>query len=64
MLFYGAIILVGLMVLVPAGIKIGLYELGLWLMAPALVPSIYVSYKDIFVAADPTPAGDGNPFLR
>jgi uncharacterized membrane protein len=64
MLFYGAIILAGLMVLVPAGIKIGLYELGLWLMAPALVPSIYVSYKDIFVAADPTPAGDGNPFLR
>lgn len=63
MLLYGLIVLVGLMTLVPIGIRLGHYDLGLWLMAPALVPSIYVSYKDIFNAGGTAPAGGRNPFL-
>lgn len=38
--------------------------LGLVVLLPVLICSVYASYKDIFVAADPTPAGGGNPFLR
>jgi uncharacterized membrane protein len=38
--------------------------LGLVVLLPVLICSIYASYKDIFVAADATPAGNGNPFLR
>jgi hypothetical protein len=50
MFVYGLVLFVALMVLVPIGIRLGFYDLGVWLMAPALVPSIYASYKDIFVA--------------
>jgi hypothetical protein len=50
MFIYGLVLFVALMVLVPIGIRLGFYDLGVWLMAPALVPSIYASYKDIFVA--------------
>ncbi len=62
MVVYGLVILVGLMVLVPIGIRLGHYDLGLWLMAPAIVPSIYASYKDIFVAGG-APAG-ASPLLK
>jgi hypothetical protein len=63
MFVYGLVLFVALMVLVPIGIKLGFYDLGLWLLAPALVPSIYASYKDIFVARG-APAAGGNPSLR
>lgn len=58
MLVYGLVLFVALMVLVPVGIRIGFYDLGVWLMAPALVPSIYASYKDIFVARGAPPPED------
>ena len=64
MLLYGLIVLVALMALVPIGIRLGHYDLGLWLMTPALVPSIYVSYKDIFNAGRAVPAGGNNAFLK
>lgn len=48
---YGLVILAAMVVLVPFGLKIGLYDIGLWLIAPVFVPSIYASYKDIYVAA-------------
>ena len=48
---YGLVILAALIVLVPFGLRIGLYDLGLWLIAPVLVPSIYASYRDIYVAS-------------
>ena len=38
--------------------------LGLIVLLPVLICSVYASYKDIFVTADPTPATGGNPFLR
>lgn len=52
MLVYGLILFAALMVLIPLGIRLGIYDLGLWLIAPALLPSIYASYKDIFVPTD------------
>lgn len=39
--------------------------LGLVVLLPVLICSLYASYKDIFGAAETTPAGGGNnPFLR
>ncbi|HKA46026.1 MAG TPA: BPSS1780 family membrane protein [Burkholderiales bacterium] len=61
MLVYGAVLFIGLMVLVPIGVRFKEYDLGLWLLAPVLVPSIYTSYKDLFAAAR---AGErAGPFL-
>lgn len=56
---YGLVILAGLMLLVPVGMKLGVYDLGLWLMAPVLVPSIYASYRDLFSAGGDQPADGG-----
>ena len=47
---YGLAILAALVVLVPFGMSLGFYDAGLWLLAPVLVPSIYASYKDLYVA--------------
>lgn len=63
MAVYGLLILAALIVLVPIGVRLGHYDLGLWLMAPVLVPSIYASYKDIYAAGVAT-AGRDNSFLR
>lgn len=38
--------------------------LGLVVLLPVLICSLYASYKDIFVAAETKPASSGNPFLR
>ena len=59
MLVYGVALFAALMVLVPVGLALGVYDLGVWLLAPALVPSIYASYKDIFVPRDAPVPGDG-----
>jgi len=50
MLLYGLVILVGMFLAMPFGIVLGQYDLALWLLAPIVVPSLYVSYKDIFLA--------------
>lgn len=63
MFVYGLVLFAALMVLVPIGIKLGQYDLGFWLMAPVLLPSIYASYKDIYAAGAAT-AGGGNPLPR
>jgi len=34
-------------------------DMGIWLMAPVLVPSLYASYRDIFVAEPQAPAAPG-----
>lgn len=58
-LVYGALILVLWFIA-----SIPLF-LGLVVLVPVLVCSVYASYKDIFIAsAEPRAAGDGNPFLR
>jgi hypothetical protein len=46
---YGLVVLAALVVLVPFGLKLGLYDVGLWLIAPVLVPSIYASYRGLYV---------------
>ncbi|MCC7484160.1 MAG: hypothetical protein IT529_04150 [Burkholderiales bacterium] len=51
MLVYSLVLLAALIVLVPIGIRFREFDLGLWLMAPVLVPSIYASYRDIFRSA-------------
>lgn len=38
--------------------------LGLIVLLPVLICSLYASYKDIFSGAEPTPASTSNPFLR
>lgn len=62
MLVYSLVLFAVLLVVVPIGVRFREYDLGLWLIAPVLVPSIYVSYRDVFtgaVASAPpeTPAG-------
>lgn len=49
LLIYGMAVLVPLVILTPISIAVRQPDLGLWLLAPILVPSIYVSYKDLFV---------------
>jgi uncharacterized membrane protein len=38
--------------------------LGLVVLLPVLICSVYASYKDIFTVAGAAPASGGNPFLR
>jgi uncharacterized membrane protein len=52
MLVYGLVLLAALVVLVPIGIRYRQFDLGLWLMSPVLVPSIYAGYRDIFTVGD------------
>ena len=49
LLIYCMAVLVPLVVLTPLSLAVRQPDLGLWLLAPILVPSIYVSYKDLFV---------------
>ena len=51
LLIYGMAVVVPLVVLMPLSLATRQPDLGLWLLAPILVPSIYVSYKDLFVPA-------------
>ena len=49
LLIYCTAVLVPLVILTPLSLAVRQPDLGLWLLAPILVPSIYVSYKDLFV---------------
>lgn len=60
MLIYGAAILAVFVMLMPLAMASRLYDLGFWLMAPVLVPSIYASYKDLFGPADATSPGENS----
>ncbi len=53
LLVYGVVLMIPLFVFTRIGLALGQVDLGLWLLAPLIVPSIYVSYRDLFV---PTPA--------
>ena len=56
-LFYGMAGFLALMVVTPVSLATHILDLGMWLLAPVVIPSIYAGYKDIFVAADvPPPA--------
>jgi len=52
MLVYGLVLMAGLVVLVPIGVRYRQFDLGLWLLSPVLVPSIYASYRDIFSVSE------------
>ena len=54
LLIYGMAVVVPLVILMPLSLAARQPDLGLWLLAPILVPSIYASYKDLFVPAPAT----------
>ena len=49
LLVYGMILLAPVMVLTPLSMAARMPDLGFWLLAPVMVPSIYASYRDLFV---------------
>ena len=51
LLIYGMAVVVPVVILMPLSLATRQPDLGVWLLAPILVPSIYVSYKDLFVPA-------------
>jgi hypothetical protein len=51
LLIFGIAIIVPMVLLMPISLAARQPDLGLWLLAPLLVPSIYASYKDLFVPA-------------
>jgi len=53
LLVYGIILMIPLFVFTRVGLALGQVDLGLWLLAPLIVPSIYASYRDLFVAIPP-----------
>ena len=57
MLVYGLAIMAGMFIAMPLSIAIGQYDFALVLLAPVVVPSIYASYKDIFLAGTAPQAG-------
>ena len=52
MLVYGLVLLACLVILAPIGVRFRQFDLGLWLMSPVLVPSVYASYRDIFTVGN------------
>jgi hypothetical protein len=48
LLIYCLAVLVPMVIVTPLSIAVRQPDLGLWLLAPILVPSIYASYKDLF----------------
>ena len=57
MLVYGLAILAGMFLAMPFSMALGQYDLALWLLAPVVLPSLYVSYKDIYLAGTAPRAG-------
>jgi hypothetical protein len=54
-LLYGAVILFGLMIVAPISIAARQLDLGVALLGPLIVPSIYVSFKDVFSVREAPP---------
>ncbi len=48
-LVYGMVVIAVLVVLMPISLAAHQPDLGVWLLAPILIPSLYVSYRDLFV---------------
>ena len=43
-------LLAGMFIATPFSMALGQYDLALWLLAPVLLPSLYASYKDVYLA--------------
>jgi hypothetical protein len=50
MLVYGLAILAGMFLAMPFAMALRQYDVALWLLAPVVLPSLYISYKDIYLA--------------
>jgi hypothetical protein len=59
-LLYGLVVLAALIMVMPVSLATRQIDLGLWLLAPILIPTIYTSYRDLFHAGD-APASGENP---
>lgn len=59
-LVYGGILFFVLMMVTPISLATRILDLGMWLMAPWVIPSIYACYKDIFPAT-PAPGEPATP---
>ena len=59
-LVYGAVLLAALLLVTPVSLATRILDLGMWLLAPIVIPSIYAGYKEIFPATD-KPAADDTP---
>lgn len=60
MLVYGGVIFAGMFIAMPLSLALGQYDLAVWLLAPVVLPSIYASYKDVFLSG-PAPAPTRSP---
>lgn len=59
MFVYGMIIFAGMFIAMPLSIALGAYDFALLALAPVVLPSIYASYKEIFLAGTaPQPRTD------
>ncbi len=47
-LVYGAVVFAALMMVTPVAMAARVLDLGVWLLAPVVIPTIYAAYKDIF----------------
>ncbi len=53
-LVYGCVFFLALFLVTPISMATRIFDLGMWLLAPLAIPSIYTSYKDIFPAQSAT----------
>jgi len=54
LLLYGVTLLTPILALMPLTVAVGQPDLGLWLISPLLITSLYACYKDIFAPAPAT----------
>jgi hypothetical protein len=54
-LVYGGVFFLALFLMTPISMATRIFDLGMWLLAPVAIPSIYTSYKDIFPAEKAAP---------
>lgn len=57
MIVYGVAVMGGMFLAMPFAMALRQYDLALWLLAPVVLPSLYVSYKDIYLAGAAPQAG-------
>jgi hypothetical protein len=57
MLVYGLLVFAGMLLAMPFAMALRQYDLALWLLAPVVLPSVYASYKDIYLAGGAPQAG-------
>jgi hypothetical protein len=59
LLVYGLVLLGAMFLAIPFAMALQQYDLALWLLAPVVLPSLYVSYKDIYLAGTARQSGAG-----